>query len=252
MSTETKSPTLPKPKPPIDPLLTPFVGNETVKDNLREAVQVAVWAVLGKAGPEPTIEISDGGKVVLNGHLPTERQRRDLAKAVSAVKGVTSVVDRLEIAPDQPPIAEQSPVAGEMLYVRRFCAADETSTSAAIRQAIGRLEAHFAQQDTVPETLVVLYRNLRPETVTLDIGMLVPANAAMASAGTLRVAPAPASTIFETVARPGFDGLIEAIATLKTAARVGPNEPAIFWQEFDLDQVRPWTGHPKTTVHLAS
>ena len=41
MPTDARSPTLPRPKAKIDPDLTPFVGNETVADNLREAVEVS-------------------------------------------------------------------------------------------------------------------------------------------------------------------------------------------------------------------
>jgi hypothetical protein len=251
MSSDTSSRTLPRPKAKIDPQQTPFVGNETVEDNLHEAVEVAIWTVLGQGCSPVAVEVRDGGVVALTGTLPSETHRRDLVAAVRALKGVMSVVDHLDIGADET-VATPSAKAGDMLYVRRFCAADETSTSAAIRQAIGRLATHFAEQKMAPTTLVVIYRNLRPQTVTLDIAMPVPAGTTMPNAGTLRVARMPASNAFETVAQPGFDGLIEAVTTLKKKAGIRRNDTAAFWQSFDLDQVRPWTGHPQAKVHLAA
>lgn len=251
MSPQTKAPVLPQPKAKIDPKVTPFVGNVTVADNIREAVEVAIWTVLGRHDPAVTIDVVEGGAVGLGGVLPSHRHRREIVDAVRAINGVTSVLDHLEVVEGR--TDTESPVLpGTMLYVRRFCASDEASTSAAIRQAIGRLETHFAEQNVEPGQLIVIYRNLRPQTVTVDIGMSVAQGASMASPGTLRVAPVPASSSFEGVAQPGFEALLQAIATLRSKAGLNSTDIAAFWQSFDLDRVRPWTGHPEATVHLAA
>jgi hypothetical protein len=131
----------------------------------------------------------------------------------------------------------------EVVYLRRFCAADEASTSAAIRQAIAQLDEHFPPGKP-PGELFVVYRNVRPQTMTLDIAMPLGQTATLTTGDTLQTGKLDLHYSAEAVAQPGFEGLISAIAELAARSSVDEQASHVFFQRFVASQFRPWSGHP--------
>lgn len=86
---------LPKPAPAcID---APFVGNESLEENLEEAVRVALWNATG--GHCETIGASIfGGTVVLSGTTETADIANRCEGQVRSVRGITSVHNLLSCA----------------------------------------------------------------------------------------------------------------------------------------------------------
>ncbi len=243
-------PRLPHPQPPSDPAASPFVGNVTVEDNLAEAVEVALWTALGEASRDLTIGVRDGGIVELRGRLPAGSRTETALAAVRGLGGVSAVLDRLTVAPArsrQPAAASQ-----HLVYLRRFCAADEPSTSAAIRQAVARLDAWFSDHAALSERLVVVYRNLRPATVTLDIAMPIDATAPPIPVGSeLRIADLRLGMVEKARAEPGFAGLLDAKRRIVEQSGRHDDGTLVFWQSFDSPAFRPWRGHPEAMLYLS-
>lgn len=247
-STEHK---LPHPKRRINPFRDPFVGNRSVNDNLREMVEIALWKALGDKAHALSVVISDFA-AELTGTLDSAKDRKAALEAAKSTDGVASVIDRIEIrgrASIEPPSVEAEPT--QMIVLRRFCALDEPSTSAAIRQAVARLDALFADAGKLPERLVILYSNLLPQTVTLDIGMPAVSLPQLPPDSEFHVAPVPVVADVEVRAGAGFDGLIAAWAELlQKAGGAEHHAHKSFWQSFSAQEFRPWAGHPEATIHL--
>jgi hypothetical protein len=141
--------------------------------------------------------------------------------------------------------------SADVLYLRRFCAADETSTSAAIREAVAHLDTQLAGRQQRPERLIVIYRNIHPETMTLDIGMPIDGAVELPPASEFHLDVKPQEPAAQTIAEAGFPGLIEARDRLLELGHQ-PGTSPVFWQIFDAEGFRPWTGHPKAPLYLSS
>lgn len=241
----SKHPELPPAGETPDPQHAPFVGNRTVADNLHESVQIALWIKLGPGARRVAIRTSDDGVVELRGRVASEQLHHEVAEAVRDIKGVASLHDHITVRSE----AHDAPAPQRTIYLRRFCAADEASTSAAIREAIARLDEHFAGRGELPGRLLVIYRNLQPQTVTLDIAMPAGESTAAPSGSDLHLGEAPRSAGAEALAGPGFGGLLAAVAELGVPMHEH-DHPLVFWQSFEAADFRPWTGHPAARVHL--
>jgi hypothetical protein len=242
---------VPQPQPPLDPTRRPFVGNATVEENLAEAVQVALWNRLGEACHAVAVDVQPGGVIALEGELPQKVTAASVVEAVRNVNGVSAVIDRLT-APRRPDRGQgaNGALAMDVVSVRRFCAADEPSTSAAIRQAVARLDAWCSEHDERPGQLIVIYRNLRQGTITLDIAMPTAVTAELPAGSELRREHLVLTPASQTDAEPGFAALLKAHQTLQEGAGRAPNGASIFWQVFDAAEFRPWRAHPSAPVHF--
>ncbi|MEO6014821.1 MAG: BON domain-containing protein [Devosia sp.] len=255
---------LPQPQPRVDPASRPFVGNESVDDNLVECAQVAIWNAIGRA--ERLIDLSiSGGVATLSGVLQSGAQRQAAEVAVATVTGVSTVINTIEvletlqaaIEPGPGAILIDTPFAAEVpnapyAYVVRYCGIDEVSLSSAIRQAVGELDALFvANSLSLPAALVVSYKNRQSTTITVEIGMASP-GANILRSDDVHVGHTPTGPMIKTDAAAGLKGLLEAMEQLTMMARARGVTPIDGWsQRFESPTFRPWTGHPAGPLFLA-
>jgi osmotically-inducible protein OsmY len=85
-------PTKPGPGAPKQPVCAdePFVGNESVDENLEESVRVALWNATGGHCESIDAKVFDG-RVVLSGTAPTEESAQRCEEQVRAITGVTAI-----------------------------------------------------------------------------------------------------------------------------------------------------------------
>lgn len=228
----------PHARPPLDPTAQPFVGNRSVDDNLREAVQVALFAAIGEASQALRISVTDR-TVSLSGAWPDRRRRSAGHAALRALPGLGRVHDRAELAtsttkPESTPVAETP-----LLHVTRYCGPDEPSTGAAIREAVATLDQFCSANDAPPPTeLIVRYRNLLPGSVTLDIGCAASAELAARAAGELTVGRLGPGISVRHLPGPGLAAVLAEVQAL------ADDGASAIWQRFPSAAFRPWHGHP--------
>ena len=256
----SKNAYLPQPRPPLDPAAEPFVGNETVDDNLAESALIVLWGLtMGRRYPVD-LSVADG-VVTLQGAVDCAAQRLAIGAAIGRIAGVRAVVNSLEVASAKPSAQDPllptsaSPLQAveprPFLYLVRYCGLTEASLSAAIREAIGKLDAFFTSQGlALPNTLFVLYRNQYADMVTIEIGM--PLEAQVVPYGEFRLGSTPGGPMMTARVEAGPESLKENSAALVSRALAAGLSPAdYFWQRFEEDAAfRPWGGHPVAEVFL--
>jgi hypothetical protein len=257
-------PSLPQPQPPIDPARTPLVGNETVDDNIAECAQIAIWNVIGRRGRAITLTV-DQGVVTIAGKLVTGEHRDAVIAAIGHLRGVRGVVDETIVPLHPKPGARSRPSRPRkathiewteprpFVYLVRFCSLDEASMSAAIRQAVAQLDTVLAAEALpAAQSLIVVYKNRLPQTVTLEIGVPLALEAVREAAGGIHTGMAPGGASLTVRADPGLPGLLAADLVLaRLAGKSGHMALDQLWQEFDAASFRPWLGHPPAPLHLA-
>ncbi|MBI4924084.1 MAG: BON domain-containing protein [Devosia nanyangense] len=255
---------LPQPQPPIDPTLTPLVGNESVDDNIAECAQIAIWNVIGRRGRAITLTV-DQGVVTIAGKLVTGEHRDEVIAAIGHLRGVRGVVDETIVPPHAKPAARSRPSrprkathiewtqSRPFVYLVRFCSPDEASMSAAIRQAVAQLDTVLAAQALpTAQSLIVVYKNHQPQTVTLEIGVPVELETVREAAGGIHTGLTPGGASLTVRADPGIAGLRAAELVLaRLAEKSGHTALNHLWQAFDAASFRPWLGHPSAVLHLA-
>ncbi len=244
-----------------DPLHGPFVGNQTVADNITECVQLAIWSALSGQRSNVSVNVRDGA-ATLAGTVPTQERRQAIVEAVGRVKGVQRVVDRIRVARLRPlrtqfathatAVALEQIAARPMLYVVRYCVLDDASISAAVRQAVPILESALASHGAPPmRELIVVYRNRVPGAVTVEIGVPVDLVTDAASGGEPALGRSPGGAMISAVAERGLPELLRRQADLvETACASGLEVEFFFWQQFTRDQVQVWRGHPRAKLFL--
>lgn len=249
---------LPRPRPSIDSTAEPFVGNETVDDNLGEAVRIALWNLT--KGTHHAVDVSvANGVVTLRGDVEAGPQRTAIEAAITRIAGVRAVVNALEITGARP-VAPRVGAKGApridviesrpFLYLVRYCGFTEASLSAAIREAVSKLDAFYASHGLdLPDALFVLYRNQHADMVTLDIGM--PVGADIVPQDEFHLGSTPGGPTISAPVAGGLESLRRnsvALASKARAARLGPAN--YFWQRFEGEAFRGWHGHPDGAVFL--
>lgn len=251
----TPPPILPEAREPGDMLEAPFVGNASIDDNVRECVQVGLWAVLREAERALSIGVAKG-VVTLSGPIPTAK-REAVLKAAHAVHGVRKVIDCMTeaSAPAIPADADQqTPAPGgtpePFIYVTRYCGESDASSAAAIRDAVAVLDRFLAGQDAAPATqLLVLYRNHLPGAITLEIGFPTRADIAARAVGEIRAGTTPAGQMRSILPPAGFGPVLAAATDLiGQDGRPLGHDGAYAFQRFVAEQFRPWCGHPSTPL----
>jgi hypothetical protein len=130
------------------------------------------------------------------------------------------------------------------LYVVRYCGEQDSSTAAAIRDAVMRLDAHLAEVGaTAPGDLIVLYRTQVPHTLRLDIGFPVSAEVAGTAAGDVHRGATPGGTMLWKMPAAGLSGIVTAARGLRSASGA-----ELVWQRFPASEFRPWLGHRPARV----
>lgn len=123
--------------------------------------------------------------------------------------------------------------------------------SAAIAGAVERLDQCLtARQVPLTDRLLIIYRNMGADSVTLEIGMPVSEPTMMMGDG-LKAGSTPGGATLSIQVAAGSASLLAAMAQLRrsaTAAGMAPD--TLWWQSFAADQFRPWRGHPAGALHL--
>jgi hypothetical protein len=201
------------------------------------------------------------GTVTLAGVVHNLKQRRAIVEAITKVRGVSHVVDRMRLdratprrvrTKSRPTLTlEEFPVR-PMLYVVRHCVLDEASISAAMRQALPILdEAGSARGAKAIGEFIVVYRNRVPGAVTVEIGVSVDLSVGASARGEPALGQSPSGTMLSRTAVAGLPGLLRREAELvATAQAAGLGAGSFFWQVFSRDQTHPWVGHPEAKVYL--
>ncbi len=246
---------LPEPGAPVGPD-RPFVGNETVEDNLTEAIQIAAWKAIGSAKCGIDFEL-EGHTVTMRGELDTEQRRKALEQAIFGIPGIQIVLNKVSLAATGSSTSQDHATSFETVhvapstiaYATRFCSFDEASLSAAIRDAVAALDLAFDSQGLpASRELVIVYRNDRYGTVTLQVGM---PSQQFAAIGEFHVGPAPAGRM----AVAGIDADVQAIQTARATllgaiAESGETAADYYWKRFDEGAFRPWNGHPAAQIFV--
>lgn len=243
-----------QPQPPVDALHRPFVGNETIDDNLRESVKVAVWNVMGDRERGLDIKVA-AGIAMLSGPVADRAEAAQVRKAAMSISGIADVVERLVPAaaaakaqtPDAAPAAvPRAAPSTKMVSLARFCGLDDASTGAAIRQGVSRLDHFFGERKLpTPDTLIIVYRNLIPGAITLELGFPVPAHGEPRTEGEFGINELPEAAEQVAMTTPG---LAPIIVTLRDLMRAGHG---FAWQVLVSDEFRPWRGHPALPLNVA-
>jgi hypothetical protein len=164
---------LPEPLP-IRRQGAPFVGNTDSDDNIDESVRVALWAILGDVAAQPDIGVA-GGVVTLRGEVANPEDRDSCDRAVRHLRGVVALDNRLKVTEENAGIEGGSPI----LYVRRFCSLEDASIQAATASGLRAVARRFGGRAAEwAATAIVIYRNLRDGTATLDISVPAAGNLA--------------------------------------------------------------------------
>jgi hypothetical protein len=255
------SPALPEARPFADPLHDPFVGNETVDDNIVEWAQLGIWSALSGQRSNVSVGVKDG-TATLAGTAQSQEQRQAIAEAVARVRGVRQVVDRIRLARLRPlrtqlalpatALGLEHVTARAILYVVRYCVLDEASISAAMRQAVPLLEGALVAHGQLPmRELIVIYRIGVPGAVTVQIGVPVDLRSDAVVEGEPEVGRSPGGTMLSKVADAGLQGLLRSHTELVATARAtGLEAESLFWQSFPRDRAQPWQGYPRARVFL--
>lgn len=233
-----------KPKPVANALMRPFVGNTSIDDNLQECIQLAAWEAVGPSARGIVVYVANRA-AVLSGRLPSEDERRMVLSAVREIDGISSVVDRITIDLDEEEAATRSVLDPQpFIYVVRHCGEEDSSTAAAIRDAISRLDAFLAENGAIaPDELIVIYRMKVPRTLTLEVGFAVPVEVADNATGEIHRGITPAGTMVSLMPGPKMAGVIAATRNLGGAATSD-----YVWQRFPASLFRPWRGHRPAQV----
>jgi len=246
---------LSQPQPPVDPLHRPFVGNETIDDNLRENITVAIFNLMGERARALEISVT-AGVATLGGPVIDHAEAAGVVKAASSISGISEVVDHLRPAnaavravrtraPRSAARHAAEPL--RLVTLTRFCGLDDASTGAAIRQAIGRLDHFFADRRLPqPDRMVIVYRNLIPGAITLELGFPVSPNSSPNLEGEFRFTELPAATDQAATTAPGIAPIIATLRELMLAGH------AYAWQVVDDEDFRPWRGHPALPLSVTA
>lgn len=236
----------------VDPLHRPFVGNQTIDDNLRESVKVAIWNIMGARERGLDIDVT-AGVATLSGPVTDRTEAGLIRKAAMSISGIADVIDRLVPAGAPAPALRNSVGAAppavaltKMVSVTRFCGLDDASTGAAIRQAVGRLEHFFAERQLpAPDTLIIVYRNLIPGAITLELGFPVPAHGEPRTDGEFSITEVPPLDEQVAMTAPGLQPIIMTLRDLMRASH------PFAWQVLEAAEFRPWRGNPALPLNVA-
>jgi hypothetical protein len=228
-------------------------------DDLTNAAQVAIWNC------EPSLRgrihaLARDGQLTLTGVLENEQQRTAIVAAVLGLNGVDGVTNWIGIIVAPRPGDEESRSstaryrvsAQPMLYVTRYCGIEPYSLTAALHEAMDVLDRRFRQLGrSVPDDVVVVYRNRLPESVVLDVGYIVPESAQAEIDDDIKLGRTPEGTMLAARAEFGSRHLFETHDQLVQQANLADLTPLNFaWQRFPRKAALLRIDHPAASLYL--
>lgn len=239
-------------------LQTPHPALLTDED-LENAAEVAIWncepALRDRVRPSVK-----NGVVTLAGIVASNAQRAAVVEAVRALDhDIGRVVDELDVVPaaageDEAasPFARHEINSEPMLYITRYCGTEPSSIAAALNDALGTLDRGFEALGLArPEAVVVLYRNRLPESLTLDVGYVLPARLVPRPEVELKAGDTPAGTMLSAPSPRGLRGVLGAIDRLMDEASRQNLSPGDFaWQRLPYSALRIQPVHLPGPLYL--
>jgi hypothetical protein len=211
-------------------------------EDLENAAEVAIWNCDPALRDRVRVSARQG-VLTLAGAVDSDTQR---AAVVQAVRGldhdIVQVVDELDVVPAAlaengatPAPYDRHEIASEpMVYVTRYCSTEPSSIAAALNDAVQMLDRWSEGLGLArPEAAVVLYRNRLPESLTIDVGYILPASPSLRPGVELKAGNTPGGAM---LAAPVTLSPREVLGThdrlLDEAGRQGLSPGNFVWQRF--------------------
>jgi hypothetical protein len=234
------------------PALPADGGHAVVTDaGLADIVRIELWKI-GLGGREVQLSIAEDG-VRLSGVL-FEHQHRQALEVVRKLAPGKAICDTITthrpVADTDPPGHKyEGACSSPIVFVARYCGLDAPSITAGVRTAAADLARFFAVHSIEHDAAAfIIYRNLRAETVTVEVGFPVGAQAAIPADPNVRSGRGPAGPAFSLAVSGGARNLGTALEALRLmAVGRGFDEPTCYWQH-PQDINDPWP--PNQPTHL--
>lgn len=122
-----------------------------------------------------------------------------------------------------------------LLFVTRYCGVELSSVAAAVHEGLGVLDAHLKHlRVAIPRDVVVIFRNHMSDSVTVDIGYVVPLETVAQAAGEIHSGWSPGGPMLWYLPHEGVRGVFEAYEELRRVAESqGLSLSSTVWQRFD-------------------
>jgi hypothetical protein len=159
------------------PALPADGGADVITDaELADIISIELWKI-GLGRREVQVSVSEDG-VRLGGVL-FEHQHRDALTVARKLATGRAIIDaittqRLIADANTPGTVLEWVQSSPIVFAVRHCGLDASSITAGIASASAELEKFFADRQTERgRKAIITYRNLRSETVTVEVGSLV-------------------------------------------------------------------------------
>jgi hypothetical protein len=229
-------------------------------EDLANAAEVAIWNCDPALCDRVRVS-TKRGVLTLAGAVDSDAQRAAVVQAVRDLDhDIVQVVDKLDVVPAAPagdgarpvPVGRYEIASEPMVYVTRYCSTEPSSIAAALNDAVQTLDRRFEALGLArPEAAVVLYRNRLPESLTIDVGYIVPASPSLRSEVELKAGDTPAGTMLAT---PSTLSPREVLDThdrlLEEAGQQGLSPGNFAWQRFPCSALRIQPMHPLGPLYL--
>jgi hypothetical protein len=217
-------------------------------EDLENAAGVAIWNCAPALRHRVHVA-ARSGVVTLTGTVASNRQRAAVVRAVRALdRDIRQVIDELRVAPEThvedlagpAPYARHEFAGDPMLYVTRYCSTEPSSITAALNDAARTLDQRFAALGLEPpDAVVVVYRNRLPESLTIDVGYVLPAGLPLAPEAELQAGRTPGGVMLSAPAPRGMRDLLGTHDRLiEEAGRQGLAPGNFAWQRFPYSAIR--------------
>jgi hypothetical protein len=229
-------------------------------EDIENAAEVAIWNCDPDLRDRVCVSARQG-VLTLTGAVESDAQRAAVVQAVRDLdRDIAQVVDELDVVLAAPTEAGPAPEASgrreidsePMLYVTRYCGTEPSSIAAALNDAVEVLDRRFEALGLArPETAIVVYRNRLPESLTIDVGYVLPARPALPPEVELKAGNTAAGPMLSLPSPPGFRGVLGALDRLTDeASRQGLSPGDCAWQRIPYSALRIQPVHLSGLLYL--
>jgi hypothetical protein len=230
-------------------------------EDLENAAEVAIWNCDPALRDRVRVSAKQG-VLTLAGIVDSGAQRAAVVQAVRALDhDIVRVVDQLDVMPPAAPAVNDAgpepfgrrEIDSEpMLYVTRYCSTEPSSIAAALNDAAQTLDRRFEALGLAqPEAAIVLYRNRLPESLTIDVGYILPASLSLPPEIELKSGGTPAGIMLSAPSpRSPRDVLGTHDRLLEEAGRQALSPDTFAWQRFPCSALRIQPVHLPGPLYL--
>lgn len=140
--------------------------------------------------------------------------------------------------------------ADAMISVVRYCGVESSSIVAGIKSGLAALKRLAWEIGLEPRRAVVIFKNVQPTTVTVEVGIPVPEDIAYRNTGEFKFGRTPGNlTVLSPAGAPGPITITITDVLRRAAEDEGlPHEPC-WWQVLDNTGDLDWTKDPIVVTH---